>query len=69
MIENDYDKSKLCNEDVQEFIIKAMYQYEPDLIAAMLVISGMSMYKNMFDTEDYEKICKKIYDDRFKIRG
>ena len=69
MVENDYDKSKLCNEDVQEFIIKAMYQYEPDLIAAMLVISGMSMYKNMFDTEDYEKICKKIYDDRFKIRG
>jgi hypothetical protein len=68
MTNDDEQKTKECAEDVQEFIRKALYQYEPELISALLVINGFSMYKSMFTDEEFEMICKKIYDDRKYIK-
>lgn len=68
MIDDEQRKAKECAEDVQEFITKALYQYEPELISALLVINGLSMYRSMFTDEEYEMICKKIYDDRKNVK-
>ena len=60
--------SKLAAEDVNEFIQKALYQYEPMLLASFLVIQGLGIFKSYLDPGEYDKFCKKVYDDRFRIK-
>ena len=64
----DDQLSKLAAEDVQEFITKALYQHEPMLLASFMVIQGLGMFKSCLSPEDYNKFCKKVYDDRFRIK-
>lgn len=65
---NDDDLSRLAGEDVAEFIKKALYQHEPLLLASFLVINGLAMFKGSLDPEDYNKFCKKVYEDRNRIK-
>lgn len=62
------NSDKNAAEDVLEFIKKMSYQYDSELIAALLVISGFRMYRTMFENDDeYNMICKKIYEDRDRV--
>lgn len=61
--------SKAAAEDVKEFIQKALYQYEPMLLGSFMVIQGFSIFKSCLSKEDYNDFCKKVYDDRFRIKG
>ena len=60
--------SKAAAEDVAEFIQKALYQYEPMLLASFMIIQGLGMFKSCLSKEDYNDFCKKVYDDRFRIK-
>lgn len=68
MIEDENERIKWCMDDVQEFISKALYQYEPDMIAASLVIKGFGIYRSLFTDDEYDKLCFKIYQDRHKVK-
>ena len=65
---NSDEISKLAAEDVNEFIQKALYQYEPMLLASFLVIQGLGIFKSSLTPEEYDKFCQKVYNDRFRIK-
>jgi len=60
--------SKAAAEDVAEFIQKALYQYEPMLLGSFMIIQGLAIFKSCLSKEDYNDFCKKVYDDRFRIK-
>jgi len=64
----DDNDAKLAAEDTDEFIRKMSYQYDPMLIAAFLVIKGFGIYKTSMEPDEYDLICKKIYNERDKIK-
>lgn len=65
---SEEDNSRAAAEDVSEFIQKALYQYEPMLLASFMVIQGLGVFKSCLAPEDYEKFCKKVYDDRHRVQ-
>ncbi len=65
---NSDEISKLAAEDVNEFIQKALYQYEPMLLASFLVIQGLGIFKSSLTPEEYDEFCQKVYNDRFRIK-
>ena len=54
--------------DTDEFISKMLFHYPPDAIAACMILKGLGVYKAMFSDEEYELICEKIYEDRYKVK-
>lgn len=60
--------SKSAAEDVSEFIQKALYQYEPMLLGSFMIIQGLAIFKSCLSAGEYEEFCKKVYDDRYKVR-
>jgi hypothetical protein len=69
MIDDDESITRSAAEDVNEFIVKMSYQYDPLLTASLLVINGFKIYRTMFDDAEYSAICKKIYEDRLRIQS
>lgn len=67
-MKNEEYASREAAEDVNDFIQKALYQHEPMLLASFLVIQGLAMFKSCLDPDDYDKFCKKVYEDRFRIK-
>lgn len=60
--------SKAAAEDVSEFIQKALYQYEPMLLGSFMIIQGLAIFKSCLTKEEYNEFCKKVYEDRFRIK-
>jgi len=65
---NEEDVSKAAAEDVSEFIQKALYQYEPMLLASFMIIQGLGIFKSCLDPVEYEIFCKKVYEDRNRVK-
>ena len=67
-MEDEEQSARDARDDTYEFIQKMSYQYDPLLIAANMVIQGLGIYKTMLEPEEYDSLCKKIYNDRDRIK-
>jgi len=65
---NNDTNIEITLEDTDEFISKMLFQHPPDAIAACMILKGLGVYKAMFSDEEYELICEKIYEDRYKVK-
>jgi len=58
----------LAHEDVQEFITKMEYQYTPMLIAAVMIVQAMRLYKVHLTSDDYNMMMSNIFQSRNRIK-
>ena len=67
-IEDNDDNVTLAHEDVQEFITKMGYQYSPMLIAAVMMVQAMKLYRSHLTDKEYDMIMANIFQSRKRIK-
>ena len=67
-IKDEDDKVTLAHEDVQEFIQKMGYQYSPMMIAAVMIVQAMRLYKSSLNQEEYDMMMSNIFQSRNRIK-
>ena len=67
-IKDEDDKVTLAHEDVQEFIQKMGYQYSQMMIAAVMIVQAMRLYKFSLNQEEYDMMMSNIFQSRNRIK-
>ena len=64
---NDPDM-KLIFEDVNEFITKASYQYDPMQISTCMLAQSLSLAKTYLEPEDFDKFCNYVFKNTHRVK-
>ncbi len=59
---------KFIYEDVNEFIQKASYQYDPMQISTCMLAQALSIAKTCLEPEDFEKFIKYVFNNRNRVK-
>lgn len=65
----DYDGDiTTAHEDAREFVQKMSYQYSPMMIAAVMMVTSIKMYRDYLNHQDFEMMMAKIFTERNRVK-
>lgn len=68
MREEEDGNVTMAHEDAREFVQKMSYQYSPMMIAAVMMVTSIKMYRDYLNHEDFEMMMAKIFTERNRVK-
>lgn len=65
---NNLDDVEYAYRKLQEFSLGLAIETSPMSVAGAMVAQALTIYKSMLSPEEYNRMCKTIYDTRDQVK-